>query len=200
MFKYTLERDKDFRYPPFGDTYPEDIVDLDRLFTGSPALADGHLYTTSFDGQVYSFDLQNPVARTQKNLALLGSGLVPFVPAWTEPNGTFDRVWTDADWYKNQDGSTPTPTTSSPPACSPLGLPAAALAIWARRRIRDGGHLFPQRSRVDLRPPDLDHGVAMAVTPTRVPHGSTRPAPSPLEDTRAVHASRGGGSPSRSWS
>ena len=155
VFKYTLERDKDFKYPPFGDTYSEDIVDLDRLFMGSPALADGHLYTTSFDGQVYSFDLQNPVARTQKNLALLGSGLVPFVPVWTQPNGTFDRVWTDADWYKNQ--VNPNSDYKLPAGLVPIGLPAAALAVWLRRRIRDG-HLFPQRSRVDLRPPDLDMG------------------------------------------
>ncbi|MEX2459389.1 MAG: PQQ-binding-like beta-propeller repeat protein [Actinomycetota bacterium] len=156
VFKYTLERDADFRYPPFGDTYPEDIVDLDRLFMGSPALADGHLYTTSFDGQVYAFDLQNPVARTQKNLAILGSGLVPFVPKWTEPLGTFDRVWTDDEWYKNQDPINGNPDYRLPAGLLPFGLPGVALAVWARRRIARAPAPVTGRSPVDLRPPDLD--------------------------------------------
>jgi hypothetical protein len=153
VFRYELKRDADFKYPPFGDSYTEDIVDLDRLTMGSPALVDGHLYTVGFDGSVYSFDLQDPVARTQRNLAVLGSGLVPFIPEFTQPGGTFDRVWTDADWYKNQ--VTPNEDYRLPGALLPLGLPAAALALWiGRRRLRA---VRPGRRRaVDLRPPDLD--------------------------------------------
>ncbi|MCA1727277.1 MAG: PQQ-binding-like beta-propeller repeat protein, partial [Actinobacteria bacterium] len=162
IFRYELKRDADFKYPPFGDTYPEDIVDLDRLWAGSPALVDGHLYTTSFDGQVYSFNLQNPSPTTQKNLAILGSGLVPLLPAYTQPLGTFDRVWTDADWYKNQGGINANPDYRLPGGMLPIGIPAVAaaalIALRYRRRpaIAVGAARAAARSPVDLRPPDLD--------------------------------------------
>jgi outer membrane protein assembly factor BamB len=158
VFRYELKRDADFKYPPFGDTYKEDIVDLDRLFAGSPSIADGHLYTTSFDGTVYAFNLQSPVSRTQKNLAILGSGLVPLLPAYTQPNGTFDRVWTDADWYKNQDRINANPDYRLPSGLVPFGIPAGITGLLLARHYRRRPRPAKGRKPVDLRPPDLDMG------------------------------------------
>lgn len=176
VFRYELKRDAEFRYPPFGGTYPEDIVDLDRLWMGSPAIADGHLYTTSLDGQVYSFDLQNPEPRTQRNLALLGSGLVPLLPEYTQPNGTFDTVWTDADWYKNQSTINDNPDYRLPAGLLPIGLPAGATAVWLARRYRRRVPAARRRPPVDLRPPDLDMGGGFGRVPR--PRALRRPEPS----------------------
>ena len=151
VFRYEVKWNDDLRYPPFGETFDEPFTDIDLLTIGSPALVDGHLYTVANDGSVYSFNLQQPVARTVRNLAILGSGLVPFIPEWEEALGTFDRVWTPADWYKNQ-----VPPEGwrlpSPASLLPLGLPVAVFGIWlrsrgsrrARRRPSDtGGHWWP---------------------------------------------------------
>ena len=136
VFRYEVKWDDTFRYPPFGETYEEPVVDLDLLTMGGPAVTDGHLYTLANDGSVYAFDLQNPAADTQRNLAILGSGVVPFLPTWDEPLGSFDRVWTTADWYKNQ--VAPTEGWRLPTAGDvlPVGLPVATFALWARWRSR----------------------------------------------------------------
>jgi hypothetical protein len=136
VFRYEVLWDKEFRYPPFGDTYKKPIVDIDLLTMGGPAIVDGHLYMVANDGSVYSFDLQNPVADTQRNLAILGSGIVPFIPTWNEPRGSFDHVWTSADWYKNQVAPTEGWHLPTPGQIAPIGLPVALFGFWARSRAR----------------------------------------------------------------
>jgi outer membrane protein assembly factor BamB len=155
VFRYQVRWDDTFPYPPFGETEPRPITDVDLLTVGSPALVDGHLYLTANDGSVYSFDLQTPTARTVRNLAVLGSGLVPFIPEWEDPGGAFDRVWTTADWYKNQ-----VPPQGwrlpAPGSLIPAGVAISLFGLWARRRSRSarrrpqkptgpssGGHWWP---------------------------------------------------------
>ncbi|HEV3474713.1 MAG TPA: PQQ-binding-like beta-propeller repeat protein [Actinomycetota bacterium] len=135
VFRYEVQWDDTFPYPPFGETEPKPIVDIDLITWGSLALSDGHLYAQANDGSIYSFDLQQPTADTQRNLAILGSGLVPPIPTWEDPRGTFDRVWTTADWYKNQ---VPPEGWRLPAAGSliPLGIPVALFGLWVRRRAR----------------------------------------------------------------
>ena len=136
VFRYEVEWDRNFQYPPFGDTYKKPIVDLDLLTLGSLAVSDGHLYATANDGSVYSFNLQNPTGDTQRNLAILGSGLVPFIPTWEDPRGTFDRVWTTADWYKNQSNPNQGWRIPTPGQIAPISLPVAIMGIWLRRRSK----------------------------------------------------------------
>ena len=135
VFRYEVKWDDDLRYPPFGETFDQPFTDIDLLTVGSPALVDGHLYAVANDGSVYSFNLHQPVGRTVRNLAILGSGLVPFIPEWEEGLGTFDHVWTPADWYKNQ-----VPPQGwrlpSPAQLAPIVLPAALFGLWLRRRAR----------------------------------------------------------------
>lgn len=146
VFRYEVNWDDTFQYPPFGDTFAEPIIDIDLLTWGSPALVDGHLYTQANDGSIYSFNLMQPVGETRRNLAVLGSGLVPFIPTWQDPRGTFDRVWTSADWYKNQvapEGfNLPTPAVALP-----VGVPLIGLGVWfwLRRRTRGGPGGNPPR-------------------------------------------------------
>lgn len=139
VFRYEVQWDDEFHYPPFGDTYARPIVDIDQITFGGPALADGHLYFMSNDGNVYSFDLHDPSADTQRNLAILGSGVVPFLPAWSDPRGSFDRVWTPADWYKNQVAPTEGWRLPTAGLLAPLGLPVAVFGFWLRRRARRTG-------------------------------------------------------------
>ena len=101
VWVHEIKWDKTFKYPPFGDTYATPFADIDNKIFSSPALVGGHLYFAANDGSVYAFNLQKKV-KTVRNLVVLGSGLVPFVPQWKDALGTFDRVWTPADWYKNQ--------------------------------------------------------------------------------------------------
>lgn len=136
VFRYEVMWDDEFRYPPFGDTYDKPIVDIDLLTMGAPAITDDHLYFVANDGSVYAFDLQNPTAETQRNLAILGSGMVPFIPTWDEPRGSFDRVWTTADWYKNQVPPTQAWRLPTPGQIVPFGLPLALFGLWARSRAR----------------------------------------------------------------
>jgi hypothetical protein len=138
VFRYEVMWDEDFRYPPFGDTYDKPIVDIDLLTMGGPAITDDHLYTVANDGSVYSFDLQHPIADTQRNLAVLGSGIVPFLPAWDQARGSFDRVWTTADWYKNQVTPTEGWRLPTPGQVVPFGFPVALFGLWLRRRSRRG--------------------------------------------------------------
>lgn len=101
VWQYEVKWDSTFQYPPFGDTYPEPFADIDNKIFSAPALLNGHLYLSANDGRVYSFNLHKKV-NTVKNLVILGSGLVPFIPEWEQKLGAFDNVWTPADWYKNQ--------------------------------------------------------------------------------------------------
>ncbi len=136
VFRYEVRWDDEFPYPPFGETEPAPIFDVDLLTMTAPALIDGHLYFAANDGNVYSFDLRNPVSDTQRNLAILGSGVAPFIPAWSDPRGSFDHVWTPADWYKNQVTPSDGWRLPTPGGMVPVGLPVAALAVWARWRSR----------------------------------------------------------------
>jgi outer membrane protein assembly factor BamB len=101
VWQHEIKWDTTFQYPPFGDTYKTPFADIDNKIFSSPALLDGHLYFAANDGRVYAFNLMKKV-KTVKNLVILGSGVVPFVPKWKDKLGAFDRVWTPADWYKNQ--------------------------------------------------------------------------------------------------
>jgi outer membrane protein assembly factor BamB len=136
VFRYEVRWDDEFPYPPFGETEPEPIVDVDLLTMTAPALIDGHLYFAANDGSVYSFDLHDPTADTQRNLAILGSGVVPFIPRWDQARGSFDHVWTPADWYKSQVPPSEGWRLPTPAGMVPIGLPVAALALWARWRGR----------------------------------------------------------------
>lgn len=144
VWQYQVPWDTTFRYPPFGRTYAEPLADVDLKIWSAPALLGGHLYFSANDGSIYSFSLRKP-AKTVRNLVVLGSGLVPFLPAYTQALGTFDRVWTPAEWYRNQVA----PPGFRLPAGAPAGagLLAANLALywWFRRRgdisieIREAG-------------------------------------------------------------
>ena len=101
VWQHEIKWDPAFKYPPFGQTYDEPFVDIDNKIFSAPALVGGHLYFTANDGSVYAFNLQKKV-KTVRNLVILGSGVVPFIPDWEDKLGTFDRVWTPAEWYKNQ--------------------------------------------------------------------------------------------------
>jgi outer membrane protein assembly factor BamB len=101
VWQYEIKWDTSFQYPPFGDTYKTPFADIDLKIFSSPALLNGHLYFAANDGRVYAFNLMHKV-KTVRNLVILGSGLVPFIPKWKDALGAFDRVWTPADWYKNQ--------------------------------------------------------------------------------------------------
>ncbi|HEX9696508.1 MAG TPA: PQQ-binding-like beta-propeller repeat protein [Actinomycetota bacterium] len=101
IWEHEITWDKTFKYPPFGKTFEAPLADVDNKIWSSPALLGGRLYFTANDGNVYAFNLRKPV-KTVRNLVVLGSGLVPFLPEYTEALGTFDRIWTPDDWYKNQ--------------------------------------------------------------------------------------------------
>jgi outer membrane protein assembly factor BamB len=101
VWEYEVKWDTTFKYPPFGDTYKTAFADIDNKIFSAPALVGGHLYLSANDGRVYAFNLHKKV-KTVRNLVILGSGMVPFIPKWEDPLGAFDRVWTPQDWYKNQ--------------------------------------------------------------------------------------------------
>lgn len=101
IWVHEVKWDTSFQFPPFGDKYKTPFADIDLNIWSAPALLDGHLYLSANDGRVYAFNLQKKV-KTVRNLVVLGSGLVPFLPQWNDKLGAFDRVWTTADWYKNQ--------------------------------------------------------------------------------------------------
>ncbi|MGH2728202.1 MAG: PQQ-binding-like beta-propeller repeat protein, partial [Actinomycetota bacterium] len=101
VWQYEVKWDTTFAYPPFGEKYPTPFADIDDKIFSAPAILNGHLYLSANDGRVYSFNLHKKV-KTVKNLVVLGSGLVPFIPEWKDKLGAFDNVWTSEDWYKNQ--------------------------------------------------------------------------------------------------
>ncbi|HVL89425.1 MAG TPA: PQQ-binding-like beta-propeller repeat protein, partial [Actinomycetota bacterium] len=79
VWEHEIVWDKTFKYPPFGKTFDEPLADVDNKIWSSPALLGGRLYFTANDGAVYAFNVRRPV-RTVRNLVVLGSGLVPFLP------------------------------------------------------------------------------------------------------------------------
>ena len=101
VWEHEITWDTAFAYPPFGEKYPTQFADIDNKIFSAPALLNGHLYLAANDGRVYAFNLHKKV-KTVRNLVILGSGMVPFIPEWKNKLGAFDRVWTPADWYKNQ--------------------------------------------------------------------------------------------------
>jgi outer membrane protein assembly factor BamB len=137
IWDYEVKWDPAFRYPPFGDRYPDPFIDIDLKIFSSAALLGGHLYFAANDGSIYAFNLRRQV-KTVRNLVVLGSGLVPFIPKWKEPLGAFDRVWTPADFYKNQIGP---PGYRLPRAAGVAGagglLLANAVLLWWYRRRQD---------------------------------------------------------------
>jgi outer membrane protein assembly factor BamB len=150
VFRYEVKWDDTFRYPPFGDTEPRPIVDIDLLTMGSPAISNGRLFAQANDGSVYAFNLRQPVGDTQRNLAILGSGIVPFLPTWDEARGSFDHVWTTADWYKNQVTPTQGWRLPTPGQIAPFGLPVALFGWWLRRRAHRNArreHVSPRGGR-----------------------------------------------------
>jgi len=135
VWQYQIKWDTTFKYPPFGDTYATPFADIDNKIFSSPALLNGHLYFAANDGRVYAFNLMHKV-KTVKNLVILGSGLVPFVPKWKDKLGTFDRVWTPADWYKNQvpPSGYRLPKSAGMFGAATLLLVAVVLLWWYARR------------------------------------------------------------------
>jgi outer membrane protein assembly factor BamB len=117
VWQYEIRQDESLKYPPFGCSVDEaqagakrrecaafpkgPFADLDNKIFSSAALLNGHLYFVANDGVVYAFNLQKRVS-TVRNLVILGSGIVPALPSYTEALGAFDNVWTPADWYRNQ--------------------------------------------------------------------------------------------------
>jgi hypothetical protein len=138
VWEFEVKWDPAFRYPPFGVTYPTPFVDLDLKIWSGPALLGGHLYFAANDGSVYAFNLQRRV-KTKRNLVVLGSGLVPFLPQFKERLGAFDHVWTPAEWYKNQvpPAGYRLPKPAGVGGASALAFGAAALWWWVRRREND---------------------------------------------------------------
>jgi outer membrane protein assembly factor BamB len=135
VWEYQFTWDTSFRYPPFGDTYPDPFADIDNKMLSSPALLGGALYLAANDGRVYKFNLQRRV-KTVRNLVVLGSGLVPFIPKWKDALGAFDRVWTEADWYKNQvpPAGYRLPKSAGVAGAAALLLGNAVLLWWYLRR------------------------------------------------------------------
>ncbi|HVE76772.1 MAG TPA: PQQ-binding-like beta-propeller repeat protein [Actinomycetota bacterium] len=139
VWEYEVKWDDKAQYPPFGDTKSQPFTDLDELVQGTPAHDGRNLYFTANNGTVYAISLQETIARPRKNLAVLGSGVVPFIPKWKEQIGAFDYVWTpERDWY-NPGYTSPNSTTAKqgvpavPEGQTPLGYRGAesnALVTW----------------------------------------------------------------------
>lgn len=135
IWEHEIVWNDDYRYPPFGDTFDSPFADIDlKVFSGS-AIVGGHLYFAANDGSVYSFNLHRRV-KARRNLAILGSGTVPFLPEIEGKIGTYDRVWTPADWYKNQTGPAgySLPRSAGMASAATLVLGAAAMWWYVRRR------------------------------------------------------------------
>ncbi|HVF12483.1 MAG TPA: PQQ-binding-like beta-propeller repeat protein [Actinomycetota bacterium] len=100
VFEHEIKWDDKSQYPPFGDTKPSRFIDLDEVLHTTPAHDGSNLYFAAPNGVVYGFSTQENIAKPRKNLAILGSGIVPFIPKWKEAMGAFDYVWTTkGDWY-----------------------------------------------------------------------------------------------------
>lgn len=144
IWQYEVTTEASFPYPPFGETFADryykenfgaPFADLDNKIFSGLALVDGHLFFSANDGSVYCFNLHTPV-KTVKNLVLLGSGNVPFLPEWAEAVGAFDTVWTPEDWYKNQVAPPGWrfPKPAGIVSASGMAWFAAGLWWWVRRR------------------------------------------------------------------
>ncbi|MEO7804100.1 MAG: hypothetical protein ABIS18_06870, partial [Actinomycetota bacterium] len=113
VWEFEVKWDSKSQYPPFGDTKPERFIDIDLLVQTQPAHDGKNLYFAANNGVVYAVATQENIAKPRKNLAILGSGIVPFIPKWTEALGAFDYVWTpEGDWY-NPGYSSPNSITAN---------------------------------------------------------------------------------------
>ena len=134
VFSFEVKWDDKAQYPPFGDTKPKPIVDLDELVQVTPAHDGANLYFSANNGVVYAFSTQETIKTPRKNLAILGSGIVPFIPKWTEQMGAFDYVWTpEGDWYHPSYTSTESLTAKQAPvgfpgSTTPFGYKGASLS------------------------------------------------------------------------
>lgn len=148
VWRYEVTTDQTFPYPPFGETFAKNynkdtlgkpFSDLDNKIFSGPALLGGHLYFAASDGSVYAFNLHHKV-KTVRNLVVLGSGTVPFLPQWKDALGAFDNVWTPADWYKNQvaPAGYRLPKAAGVASLSTFLLLSAAAWWWIRRRDEEG--------------------------------------------------------------
>lgn len=135
VWQHEVKWDKAFQWPPFGDTFDTPFADIDLKVFSSPALVGGALYLTANDGAVYKFNLREK-KKTVRNLVILGSGAVPFLPEFEGRLGAFDRVWTPADWYKNQvpPAGYRFPKPAGVATASTLLLGSAAAWWYVRRR------------------------------------------------------------------
>ncbi|MBI4728776.1 MAG: PQQ-binding-like beta-propeller repeat protein [Acidobacteria bacterium] len=135
IWEHEIKWNDTFRYPPFGEAHKTPFADLDDKVFSSAALLGGHLYIAANDGSIYAFNLQRRV-KTVRNLVILGSGAVPFLPELKQRLGAFDRVWTTDDWYKNQvpPAGYRFPKAAGVATASSLALGAAAAWWWVRRR------------------------------------------------------------------
>lgn len=160
VFDHEIKWDDKSQYPPFGDTKPSRFIDLDEVLHTTPAHDGSNLYFAGPDGVVYAFSTQENIAKPRKNLAILGSGIVPFIPKWKEAMGAFDYVWTPkGDWY-NPGYTSPDSLTGKQSApgyidsVTPFGYKGAAaedrwgLWIW----IMLGVALLALSIRRNLRP------------------------------------------------
>lgn len=126
VFRFEISWDDQSQYPPFGDKKPSRFSDLDELIQSTPAADGSAVYFAANNGVVYAIDTQTNISRPRKNLAILGSGVVPFIPRWQEALGAFDYVWTpSADWY-NPGYTSPDSLTSkqAPPGFTGSSTPA----------------------------------------------------------------------------
>lgn len=141
VFEFEINWDDKSQYPPFGDTKPSRFIDLDEVLHTTPAHDGSNLYFAAPNGVVYGFSTQENIAKPRKNLAILGSGIVPFIPKWKEAIGAFDYVWTTkGDWY-NPGYTSPDSLTAKQSApgyidsITPFGYKGAATAdrwgLWA---------------------------------------------------------------------
>lgn len=178
VFRFEIKWDDKSQYPPFGDTKPARFIDIDDLIITTPAHDGANLYFAANNGVVYAFSTQETISKPRRNLAILGSGVVPFIPKWKEALGTFDYVWTpQGDWYKPSYTSTNSITAvqSAPgfvDADPPLGYKGAQQSLPWSLGIAAVMFLFlifiSQRLSVAAAPISLSEPLLMGRTETLV--------------------------------
>jgi len=140
VWEFEIKWDDKAQYPPFGDTKPKPFTDLDEVVSTTPAHDGRNFYFAANNGTVYAISTQETITKPRKNLAILGSGVVPFIPKWKEALGAFDYVWTPkGDWY-NPGYTSATSTTGKQPlpalpgGTAPFGYKgvgaAASIPLW----------------------------------------------------------------------
>lgn len=140
VFEFEVKWDDTAQYPPFGDVKPKPLVDLDLLVQTTPAHDGKNLYFAANNGVVYCISTQEVISKPRKNLAILGSGIVPFIPKWQEQLGAFDYVWTpQGDWY-NPGYTSPDSITSKQ---APPGFTDSSLPFGYKGASRGPGAMVP---------------------------------------------------------